>query len=221
MFSIISNCSTSFGLSSKQTLWAPLAGKWERNRLAFALCRNIKNAPSLPSCSLHIDHNAAKWRSHCRAPAAAAVEPPCTTPQQPITPSTHHANKTTNWILIIFEQKQTSSALPWHSTCVMPMQQILKHYKNYKMPRVILLLLLLLLLLFREFVTKFHAKVCDEILDQWQRNKCSSRLATPGSWRPFCHIRLQHETNRICWQPPHATHHPPPAVCPFPLLCHF
>lgn len=113
MFSIISNCSTSFDLSPRQTHWAPLAG----NRLAFALCRNIKNAPSLPSCSLHFTsttmrpsgghiagHQLRQQLNHPSTP---------TFPHQAITPSTHHANKTTNWILIIFEQKQTSSsALP-------------------------------------------------------------------------------------------------------------
>lgn len=94
------------------------------NRSAFALCRNIKNEPRFSSC-WHIDHNAAKWRSHCRAPAAAAVEQPWhpLSPlplHHPITPATHHANKTTNWILIIFEQKQTSSSRP-------PFEQLLCH----------------------------------------------------------------------------------------------
>lgn len=98
------------------------------------------------------------------------------------------------------------------------MQQILKHYKNYKMPRVILLLLLLLLLLlFREFVTKFHAKVCDEILKQvqqppaWQPLAADDLFATKG-----CNMRRTAEYAGNHHTPP-TTHHQPGALSPYAL----
>lgn len=62
------------------------------------------------------------------------------------------------------------------------MQRILKHYKNYNethSPRVSCVLL------FREFVSKFHANVCDEIcqrvrsLGSWHRTS-----AAAGGWQP-------------------------------------
>lgn len=96
------------------------------------------------------------------------------------------------------------------------MQQILKHYKNYKMPRVILLLLLLLLLLlFREFVTKFHAKVCDEILKQVQQPpdnpwQAGDPFATKGCNMRRTEYAGNHHT-------PPTTHHQSGALSPYAL----